>query len=61
MKGTFLNIKNIESIISSVKNKNIVITPKNNKMRLCIDGEIADADRTEFNIIHNAFNFVIPE
>ena len=30
-------------------------------MRLCTDGEIADAGVVEFEIIHNAFNFIIPE
>lgn len=61
MKGTFLKMKNINSIISSLHCKNIIITPKDNKMRLCIDGEIKNATKTEFNIIHNAFNFVVPK
>jgi len=38
-----------------------VLTPLSGKMRICVDGEIEDAGRTEFQIVHNAFNFVIPE
>ncbi len=30
-------------------------------MGLCIDGEIIDASRREFEAVNNAFNFVIPK
>ena len=30
-------------------------------MKICIDGEIEDAGKTEFKIVHDAFNFVVPE
>ena len=29
-------------------------------MRLCTDGEISDAGKTEFEIIKDGINFVIP-
>ena len=61
MKGTHINLKNIEKVIYSQKCKHIILTPLDGKMRLCIDGEIATAGKTEFEIIHNAFNFVIPQ
>ena len=62
MKGTFLGKKGIEKIISSVKCKKMTITPnKAGVIRICIDGEIADAGKTEFEIVHNAFNFVVPQ
>ncbi|MBR3996263.1 MAG: YegS/Rv2252/BmrU family lipid kinase [Clostridia bacterium] len=60
MKGTFLNIKNIDDIILSANCRKIVITPLEGKMRLCIDGEIIDAGKTQFEICPGAFNFVIP-
>lgn len=60
MKGTFLKLRGIDKIISSVKCKKITITPLDGNMRLCNDGEISDAGTTEFEIIHNAINFVVP-
>ncbi len=60
MKGTHINLKNIEKVIYSQNCKKIVLTPLDKEMRLCIDGEITTAGKTEFEIIHNAFNFVIP-
>lgn len=60
MKGTFLKIKNIEEILMSVGCKKIAVTPLNGKMRLCVDGEIIDAGKTQFEICHKAFNFVVP-
>jgi len=61
MKGTFLKLKDIDKIVTSVKCKKIVVTPLNGKMRLCNDGEITDAGKTEFEIVHNAFEFVVPK
>ncbi len=60
MKGTVLEKKGIERFISSEKCKSIKVTPKGGKMRLCVDGEITDADKTTFEIVHNAFTFVLP-
>ena len=61
MKGTHINLKNIDKIIHNETCKRVVLTPLLGKMRICVDGEIEDAGRTEFQIVHNAFNFVIPE
>lgn len=60
MKGTHINLKNIEKVIFSVDCKKAVITPLDGTMRICVDGEIINASRTEFEILHNAFNFVVP-
>ena len=38
----------------------ISIVP-NGEMRLCVDGEIYDAEKTEFHIIHNGFNILLPK
>ncbi len=60
MKGTHVKLKNIEKVIFWAKCKKITVTPLDGAMRLCVDGEIEDAQRTEFEIISNAFNFVVP-
>ena len=61
MKGNFLELKNIQKVIVSEKCSKVKITPLGGKMRICVDGEIIDAGDTEFEICHNAFNFVVPE
>ncbi len=61
IKGDFLKLKDVEKIVSSLKCKKVTITPKDGIMRICNDGEISNAGKTEFEIIHNAFNFVVPE
>lgn len=60
MKGTVLKLKGIEKYISSKKCKSITVTPLVGKMRLCVDGEIISAGKTRFEIVHNAFKFVVP-
>ncbi len=60
MKGTHLNLKNIGKYILSEKCKSVTITPSGGRMRMCVEGEIIDAGRTEFEIIHKAVNFVLP-
>ena len=60
MRGTFLNLSNIEKYIASEKCREVIIEPKGGHMRLCIDGEIIDAGKTRFEIVHNAFDFVLP-
>ena len=61
MKGTVLELKNIDRYITSQKCRKVTVTPVCGKnIRLCVDGEIIDAGRTEFEIVHNAFNFVLP-
>ena len=60
MKGTFLDLPNIKKYINSEKCREVLISPKGGHMRLCVDGEIIDAGQTRFEIVHNAFNFVLP-
>lgn len=62
MKGTVFGVKNIEKYISTEKCGEITVSPcDNKKIRLCVDGEIINAGKTRFEIVHNAFNFVVPE
>lgn len=61
MNGTVLKKKGIEKFIKSVKCNKVILTPNNKNMRICIDGEITDAEKTEFSIVHNGLNFVVPK
>ena len=60
MKGTHLSLAGIEKYILSEKCEKVTVTPNDGGIRLCIDGEIVDAGKTQFEIVHNAFRFVIP-
>lgn len=60
MKGTHLGVKGVEKVITCHDCKTIKITPLDGNMRLCIDGEIISAGITEFEILRDAFNFVVP-
>lgn len=59
IKGSYLKLKNIENIVSSKRCRKVKITsPK--CIRISIDGEITNTQISEFEIVHNAFNFVVP-
>ncbi len=60
MKGTHMNIKNIEEILIYKKCKKMEIASLNNTIRLCTDGEISDAKNVIFESVPNAFNFILP-
>lgn len=60
MKGSYLKLKGIDKIISSEKGNLISVVPIDGNMRLCIDGEITDAGKTEFEICPSTFNYFIP-
>ncbi len=60
MKGTHLGIRGIDKVIRNVGCKKMTVRPNGGKMRLCTDGEVTNAGVTEFEILHNAFSFVVP-
>lgn len=60
IKGTVFKRKGVEKILVSGKCTKVAITPVNGNIRICIDGEITDAGKTEFKIVHNGVNFVVP-
>lgn len=60
IKGDFLSLKDIDRVVLSPKCKKIVVTPIKDKIRLCIDGEIVSASKTEFEIVPDAFSFIVP-
>lgn len=61
MKGTHIHLRGIDNIIHNETCKKLVITPLDKNMRLCVDGEISTASKTVFEIVPDAFNFVIPQ
>ena len=60
MKGEHMKLRGIEKIISNVCCEKMTIRPIGGEMRLCKDGEITSAGVTKFEVVHDAFNFVIP-
>lgn len=61
MKGTHMRLRGVERIITNACCERITIRPIGGKMRLCTDGEITSAGETRFEVLHDAFNFVIPK
>lgn len=60
MNGTLHQKPGIESILTSGSCRSVAITPIRGQMNICIDGEIFSAQTAEFEIVHNAFDFVLP-
>ena len=60
MKGTHRKLKNIEKCIYSQKCKTLQVTPLEEKMRICVDGEIIETGETVFEVIPEAFEFIVP-
>ena len=58
-KGTYLDLKGIENIIIYKKCTSLTVIPEQ-EMKLCIDGELSLAGRTDFEIIPKAISFSIP-
>lgn len=61
IKGNHINLEGIDHIITTTKSKKVTITPIEGKMRICVDGEIADATKIEFEVVNSAFSFVVPD
>ena len=57
-KGTFLSKKGIENIISTLKCKTLKYSSLSGTVKVCIDGEIYDADEAQLEIMPRAFKFV---
>ena len=60
MKGTHTKLRGIEKIITAYRCERMTVTPLDGMMRLCIDGEITDAGKTQFEVVKDAFTFVLP-
>lgn len=59
MKGTHIGLKNIDRIIYNKKCKKVKITPNTPNFRICVDGEIRNADTVEFEILPASVDFVV--
>lgn len=61
MKGTHKKLKNIEKAIYSQKCRKMVVTPLDGTMRICVDGDIIETGETVFEIVPEAFDFIVPK
>lgn len=59
-KGQHLEVERLKDLIIYEKCKKLTITPNQNEMRLCTDGDIASAGRVTFEIVPNAVKFAVP-
>ena len=59
-KGTHMEVPGIERILCARQCKKAVVEPRQGSMRLCVDGEIVDAGKVEFECVQNAFRLLIP-
>lgn len=60
MKGTHLELSDIGKILMNKKVKKLSIKPNMSSLKLCVDGEISNVDKIDFECISNAFKFVLP-
>lgn len=59
MKGTLFETDRYAHFASTTQCKSVIITP-NGSMRLCVDGEIFDAEKVEFDILSKGINIIKP-
>ena len=60
IKGTHMKLPGIHKIICNKKCKKITITPLDGNMRVSIDGEVVPMEKTIFEVVPGAFDFVLP-
>jgi len=60
-KGTHMDIPGIERILCAKQCRKAAVEPRQGSMRLCVDGEIVDAGRVEFECVKGAFRLLVPE
>lgn len=61
MKGTHMEMKEVEKFIKVYTAKEVVITPLDKSMRLCTDGEISDSGEITITVERDAFWFLKPQ
>ena len=59
-KGTHMEVPGIEKLLFAKQCKNVVVEPAGGRMRLCVDGEIVDAEKVEFECVSEAFRLLVP-
>ncbi len=60
MDGTILEVKNVDRYLINKDCKCLKVTSNTDKVKISIDGEINEVDSVTFNVVHKAFNFVLP-
>lgn len=60
-KGTHLEDEHARELFIYKKCRHLTVTPNTGEMKLCTDGEIQMAGKTEFEIIPDAIKFSVPK
>ena len=60
VKGTHMELPDINQILYAGTCRKARITPLAGNMRLCTDGEIVDAGAIDFEVVPEAFNLLLP-
>lgn len=61
MKGTHLAEKRLADVVRYTHEKSLLITPKREVMKLCVDGEITKAGQIRMQVCPKAFRFIVPD
>lgn len=59
-KGTHLGLSDIDRLLYYKQCKEVRITPLEDTMRLCVDGEVCDSEEILIEMVPQAFNFSLP-
>ena len=60
MKGTHLEEPRLADVIRYSQEETLTISPNNDEMKLCVDGEISKAGPIRMKIQKGALRFIIP-
>ncbi len=60
INGTHMKLPGIHKIICNKKCRQVTITPIDGTMRVSVDGEVIPMGKTLFEVVPDAFNFVVP-
>lgn len=58
--GSHLGLTGIDDILTVKRCTSLMLTPKEKNFFLCVDGEIALAEKIEFTIVPGALSFLLP-
>ena len=60
-KGIHMNTKNIEKTIFNFNCEKLTVTPVTKTMKLCVDGEIYEAEKMEFETVPQSIKIIVPK
>ena len=61
IKGVHMDVKNIEKTILNFNCEKLTVTPVTKKMKLCVDGEICEAEKIEFEVVPKSIKMIVPK